>query len=70
MPEINIRIHNINGRLFQFPISGRERAGKRDDRVYWMRMEKYIEERSAAEFTHSLCPECEELLYGGEKGRR
>lgn len=41
----------------------------RDDRGYWTRMEKYIEERSAAEFTHSLCPECEEKLYGGEKGK-
>ena len=39
----------------------------RDDKGYWMRIEKYIEERSAAEFTHSLCPECEEKLYGEEK---
>ncbi|OGP17441.1 MAG: hypothetical protein A2V21_301965 [Deltaproteobacteria bacterium GWC2_55_46] len=39
----------------------------RDDRGYWMRIEKYIEERSMAEFTHSLCPECEEKLYGKEK---
>lgn len=40
----------------------------RDDRGYWRRIEKYIEERSEAEFTHSLCPDCEEKLYGREKG--
>lgn len=39
----------------------------RDDRGYWRRIEKYIEERSEAEFTHSLCPDCEEKLYGREK---
>lgn len=39
----------------------------RDDKGYWRRIEKYIEERSEAEFTHSLCPECEEKLYGREK---
>lgn len=30
----------------------------RDDRGYWNQVEKYIVERSDAEFTHSLCPEC------------
>ena len=39
----------------------------RDDRGYWQRMERYIEERSQAEFTHSLCPDCEQKLYGSEK---
>jgi len=39
----------------------------RDDRGYWRRIEKYIEERSQAEFTHSLCPDCEQKLYGNEK---
>lgn len=41
----------------------------RDDRGYWRRIERYIEERSQAEFTHSLCPECEETLYGEEARR-
>lgn len=40
----------------------------RDDKGYWRRIERYIEERSQAEFTHSLCPDCEEKLYGKEKG--
>lgn len=39
----------------------------RDDRGYWLRIEKYIEEHSEAEFTHSLCPECEEKLYERDK---
>ncbi|MBE7415239.1 MAG: PAS domain S-box protein [Deltaproteobacteria bacterium] len=39
----------------------------RDDRGYWMRIEKYIEDRSTAEFTHSLCPECERRLYEEDK---
>jgi hypothetical protein len=38
----------------------------RDDKGYWQRIERYIEERSLAEFTHSLCPECEQKLYRKE----
>ncbi|CAG1065228.1 Blue-light-activated histidine kinase [uncultured bacterium] len=38
----------------------------RDDKGYWQRIERYIEERSLAEFTHSLCPECEKKLYREE----
>lgn len=38
----------------------------RDDRGYWQRIERYIEERSQAEFTHSLCPDCEQKLYAKE----
>jgi hypothetical protein len=37
----------------------------RDDRGYWNRIEKYIEEHSEAEFTHGLCPDCVEKLYPG-----
>jgi len=35
----------------------------RDDRGYWKQIESYIEERSTAQFSHSLCPECAEKLY-------
>lgn len=38
-----------------------------DERGNWSSMEKYIERHSEAEFTHSICPECEEKLYGKEK---
>ncbi len=36
----------------------------RDDRGYWNQLEKYLKEHSEAEFTHGICPECKEKLYG------
>lgn len=30
----------------------------RDDEGYWQQVEHYVEERSSAEFTHGICPEC------------
>ncbi len=38
----------------------------RDDKGYWNRIEKYIMERSETEFSHSMCPECMDKLYGDE----
>jgi PAS domain S-box-containing protein len=35
----------------------------RDDKGYWNKLESYIEEHSEAEFTHSMCPACEEIFY-------
>lgn len=34
----------------------------------WERMEKYVENRSDAQFSHSLCPECLEKHYPKEAG--
>jgi len=39
----------------------------RDDAGYWNRIEKYLQEHSGADFTHGLCPECEEDLYGEQE---
>lgn len=39
----------------------------RDDAGYWNRIEKYLEEHSDADFTHGLCPVCEEDLYGDQE---
>ena len=36
----------------------------RDDRGYWMQIEAYIRDHSEAEFSHGICPECKEKLYG------
>ncbi len=36
----------------------------RDDEGYWEQVETYIESHSDAEFTHGICPECTEKLYG------
>jgi len=38
----------------------------RDDTGYWNRIESYIQEHSEAEFSHGMCPECLEELYGKE----
>lgn len=35
----------------------------RDDNGGWTYLETYIEARSDAHFTHSLCPECQKKLY-------
>ncbi len=35
----------------------------RDDKGAWDQMEKYISERSDAQFSHSVCPECVKKLY-------
>jgi len=35
----------------------------RDDQGYWNRIEKYIGERSDAQFSHSICPECAKKHY-------
>jgi PAS domain S-box-containing protein len=35
----------------------------RDDQGYWIQIESYISEHSAAEFTHGICPGCREQLY-------
>jgi len=35
----------------------------RDDKGYWNQIESYIRSHSDAEFSHSICPECEKKLY-------
>ncbi|CCK79174.1 response regulator [Desulfobacula toluolica] len=39
----------------------------RDDSGYWNQIEEYIQNHSEAEFSHGLCPECSEKLYGEEE---
>lgn len=38
----------------------------RDDKGYWNQIELYIEAHSEAEFSHGICPDCMEKLYGHE----
>ena len=38
----------------------------RDDKGDWNQIEKYISEHSEALFSHSICPDCTENLYGHE----
>ncbi len=35
----------------------------RDDEGYWQQIEKYVEDRSDARFSHGICPECARKLY-------
>lgn len=36
----------------------------RDDKGMWNNIENYISSHSEAHFTHGICPECNEELYG------
>ena len=36
----------------------------RDDKGYWNQLESYIQKHSEAKFSHGLCPDCMEKLYG------
>lgn len=36
----------------------------RDDKGYWHQVEIYIRERTDAEFSHGVCPDCAERMYG------
>lgn len=35
----------------------------RDDKGYWNQIESYIRDRSDAEFSHGICPDCAKKLY-------
>ncbi len=36
----------------------------RNDAGYWQQIEGYIQQHSQAQFSHSICPDCAEKLYG------
>ena len=38
----------------------------RDDRGYWSRIEAYLSERTDAQFTHGICPECDAKMLADE----
>ena len=38
----------------------------RDDKGYWNLIENYIQEHSDARFSHGICPECSDTMYGNE----
>jgi ligand-binding sensor domain-containing protein len=42
----------------------------RDDKGYWNQLEYYISERSEADFSHGICPECVERNFPGYVARR
>ena len=42
----------------------------RDEKGNWKRVEEYISERSTAEFTHGMCPECFNKYITEENGKK
>jgi hypothetical protein len=42
----------------------------RDDQGYWNRIESYIQDRSEAQFTHGICPDCAREFYPEHFERR
>jgi hypothetical protein len=38
----------------------------RDDKGYWNQIETYISNHSEADFSHGLCPVCQDEMYGEE----
>ena len=38
----------------------------RDDNDYWQEVEKYFDKHTSVQFSHGLCPECLESLYGDQ----
>jgi hypothetical protein len=69
----NIELVNANDELTQALSEVRKLSGLlpicasckriRDDSGYWEQIEGYISERSDAQFSHGLCPECLKKLY-------
>ncbi|MCG8614850.1 MAG: response regulator [Desulfobacterales bacterium] len=39
----------------------------RDDKGYWNRVESYLQKNTEATFSHGLCPDCNDELYGDKK---
>lgn len=39
----------------------------RDDQGYWKQVEMYLEENFEATFSHGMCPDCSEALYGDKR---
>ena len=42
----------------------------RDDKGYWNQIEIYIEKHSDAHFSHGICQECQDKLYGDQNWYR
>ncbi len=63
--ELNEALHEIKTLRGIIPICSKCKK-IRDDAGYWNQLEKYFERHSDASFSHGLCPECSDQLYGNE----
>lgn len=60
--ELKTALEKVNVLSGLLPICASCKRVK-DDHEHWKPVERFIEERSNAEFTHSLCPDCARKLY-------
>lgn len=63
--ELEIRINEVKQLSGLLPICAQCKK-IRDDRGYWNNLESYLKEHSDVEFSHGICKECAESLYGKE----
>jgi len=63
--ELQEALENIKTLKGLFPICSSCKK-IRDDSGYWNQIESYIQKHSEAEFSHGMCPECSDELYGKE----
>jgi hypothetical protein len=67
--ELRQALENVQTLSGLLPICGSCKR-IRDDHGYWSQVEDYISAHSAAEFSHSLCPECLARLRDEIAGRQ
>lgn len=60
--ELQAALHEIKTLRGFIPICANCKS-IRDDKGYWNAVEKYIQDRTDAQFSHSICPDCMKTLY-------
>lgn len=63
--ELQAALNNIKSLQGLLPICSHCKK-IRDDSGYWNKIESYVQKHSEAEFSHSMCPDCSDELYGDE----
>jgi len=63
--DLQKALENVNTLSGLLPICARCKK-IRDDQGYWNNLEEYIQTHSDASFSHGLCTECSDKLYGNE----
>lgn len=64
--KLNVSLEAVNTLSGMIPICS-SCKNIRDDKGFWNRIEEYIQSHSTALFTHSICPDCAEKLYGDDE---
>ncbi|MCP4692981.1 MAG: response regulator [Desulfobacterales bacterium] len=64
--ELEEALANVKMLTGLLPICGRCKK-IRDDKGYWSRIEEYLETHSDLMFSHGICPDCMDALYGEQE---